>query len=196
MEKEEMSNDTFIPDKTKVNKELADRSHMGTSWDPEKRAEQEIEGFGQYVQEVYNNLKGHATTEAQKAFLNDEIKGFQDRFASKYNDLLAAKGRTMSTFITGGSNFNVRRADKANDAEYKKYTDMIEFRDRAQAAIHRELKKMAIEEQGGELEVIKKKIADAERNHEFMVKANAIIRKKISDEEKKQEILKKQLCFR
>jgi hypothetical protein len=94
----------------------------------------------------------------------------------------------MSTFITGGSGFNVRRAEKANAAESSKYNEMIEFRDRAKVAIIRELKKMAVEEAGGELEVLKKKIADAIRNHEFMVKTNAIVRKKIPDEQKIKEI--------
>jgi len=178
----------FVPDTTKVSPELAARSHMGTSWHLEERAQQEIEGFGGYVQGVYDTLKKYAKTEAQQAFLDTEIKRFQDSFANKYNDLLASKGRTMSTFITGGSGFNVRRAEKANAAEHSKYTEMIEFKDRAQAAILRELKKMAVEEAGGELEVLKKKIADAIRNHEFMVKTNAIVRKKISDEQKIKEI--------
>jgi len=178
----------FVADTTKVSPELAARSHMGTSWDPEKRAQQEIEGFAGYVQEVYDNLKPYARTEAQKAFLDTEIKRFQDGFAQHYNALLARKGQTMSTFITGGSGFNVKRAEKANAAERSKYTEMIEFRDRAKAAILRELKKMAVEEAGGELEVLKKKIADAIRNHEFMVKTNVIVRKKIPDDQKIKEI--------
>lgn len=178
----------FVADTTKVNPELAARSHMGTSWDPEKRAQQEIAGFAGYVQEVYDNLKPYAKTEAQRAFLDTEIKRFQDGFAKHYNALLARKGQTMSTFITGGSGFNVRRAEKANAAESSKYTEMIEFRDRAKAAILRELKKMAVEEAGGELEVLKKKVADATRNHEFMVKTNAIVRKKIPDDQKIKEI--------
>ena len=168
----------FVADTTKVNPELAARSHMGTSWDPEKRAQQEIEGFAVYVQGVYDALKTHTKTEAQKAFLDTEIKRFQDSFANKYNDLLAAKGRTMSTFITGGSGFDVRRADKANAAERSRYAEMIEFRDRAQAAILRELKKMAVEEAGGELEVLKKKIEQAEKLQEMMVEGNKIVRKK------------------
>lgn len=132
-----------------VNKRLAEESHKGTSFDPEKRAVQEIEGFGQYVNEVYNNLKKYAKTEAQQEFLNSEMNRFQSGFAAKYNDHLAAEGRTISSFITGGSNFPVSRAQKANVSEHKRYEDMIEYRDKAQAAILRELKKMGIEEAGG-----------------------------------------------
>jgi hypothetical protein len=32
----------FVPDITKISQELAARSHMGTSMDPEKRAQQEL----------------------------------------------------------------------------------------------------------------------------------------------------------
>lgn len=172
-----------------VNKRLAEESHKGTSFDPEKRAIQEIEGFGQYVNGVYDSLKKYAKTEAQKEYLNSEMERFQRGFAAKYNERLAAEGRTISSFITGGSKFPVRRAEKANIAEQKRYEEMTEYRDKAQAAILRELKKMAVEEAGGEIEVLKKKIADAERNHEFMVKANVIVRKKIPDDQKVKEIM-------
>ncbi len=172
-----------------VNKQLAERSHMGTSWDPEKRAVQEIEGFGQYVNEVYDNLKKYAKTEKQKEFLNSEMERFQVGFSAKYNARLAAKGRTISSFITGPSNFPVRRAQKANVAEQNRYEEMIAYRDKAQAAILRELKKMSVEEAGGEIAVIKQKLADAERNHEFIVKANVIVRKKIPDDQKVKEIM-------
>lgn len=181
----------FVADISKVNKKLADRSHAWTSMEPEVRAKQEIAGFGQYVQEVYEGLKKAAHSEAQKAFVEAEIKTFQDRFAKYYNELLARKGNCASTFITGGSGFNVRRAEKANDAEHAKYEEMIEFQDRAQAAILRELRKMAIEEAGGELEVLKKKLADAEKNQEYMKLANAILRKKTTKEEKIKEIMEK-----
>jgi hypothetical protein len=173
-----------------VNKRLAEESHKGTSFDPEKRAVQEIEGYGQYVNEVYDNLKKYAKTEAQKEFLNSEMDRFQHGFAVKYNDQLAAKGRTFSSFITGGSNFPIRRAEKANVAEHKRYEEMIEYRDKAQAAILRELKKMAISEAGGEIEVLKQKIEKSEKVQETMKLANAILRKRIPDEAKIQEIIK------
>ncbi len=166
-----------------VNKELADRSHAHTSFSPEKRAEQEIQGFADHVQNVYEELKKHAKTEAQKAFLISEMQRYQSGYATKYNAELAAKGRTFSSMITGGSNFPVRRHEKANRAEQNRYEEMKAWDDRAQAAILRELKKMAIEEGGGEVEVLKAKIASAEQLQEKMKAANAIIRKNISPAE-------------
>ncbi len=172
-----------------ISRDLAMRSHSGTSFDPEKRGEQEIAAFVAYVQEVYEHLKKYAKTDRQKEYLLTEMERFQSSFVSKYNAKLSAQGGCLSTMIAGPSNFPVRRAEKACSAADKRYEELIEFRDRAESAILRELKKMAVEEAGGEIEVLKKKIADAERNHEFMVKTNVIVRKKIPDDQKVREIM-------
>lgn len=118
------------------------------------------------------------------------MQRYQSGYASKYNANLAAKGRTFSSMITGGSNFPTRRHEKANQAEQNRYDDMKQWDDRAQSAILRELKKSSIEEAGGELEVMKKKIADAEKAQENYKKINTILRKKnVSDDAKVQEIM-------
>lgn len=47
---------TFTPNPTLISKSLADASHRHTSFDPEKRAEQEIQGFVEHVQSVYDSM--------------------------------------------------------------------------------------------------------------------------------------------
>lgn len=162
----------FTPNTALINKQLADRSHSGTSFDPERRAEQEISGFGAEVQAVYDEVSRYARSEAQKAFLNEEMARFQSGYAEKYNAHLAAKGRCFSAMITGSSNFNNRAHDKANRSEDNRYQEAREFKERATVAMIRELKKMATEEAGGEVEVMKQKIADAEATQEEMKQAN------------------------
>lgn len=173
-----------------INTELAMRSHSGTSFSPEKRGEQEISEFASYVQEVYEHLKKHAKTDTQREYLLTEMARFQSTFADKYNTKLSSQGSCMSTMIAGPSNFPVSRAQKACSAADKRYEELIEFRDRAEAAILRELKKMAVEEAGGEIEVLKKKVEQAEKLQEAMKLSNSILRKKIPDEAKMQEIIK------
>lgn len=185
----EQTNNGFKANPNLINRELAMRSHSGTSWDPEKRGEQEIAEFVSYVQEFYERLNKHAKTDQQKQYLLTEMERFQSAFANKYNAKLSSQGGCLSTMIAGPSNFPVRRAEKACSAADKRYEELIEFKDRAEAAILRELKKKGVEEAGGELEVLKKKIADAERNHGFMVKTNVIVRKKIPDDQKIKEIM-------
>ncbi len=162
----------FQPNPALINKELADRSHNGTSWDPETRARQEIEGFGAEVQAVYDEVSRYAKTEAQKAILIQEMARFQAGYAEKYNAKLAAHGRCISTFITGTSNFPTSSAQKANNSYENRVSEMLEFKQRATSAIIRELKKLAIDEAGGELEVMKQKIRDAEKLQEDMKQAN------------------------
>ncbi len=182
-------NTEFRANPNLINRDLAMRSHSGTSFDPEKRGEQEISGFASYVQGVYERLKKAAKTDRQKEYLLTEMNRFESTFAGKYNDKLSAQGSCMSTMIAGPSGFPTGRAQKACSAADKRYEELIEFRDRAEAAILRELKKIGVEEAGGEIEVMKAKLAAAERNHEFMVKTNIIVRKKISDEQKIKEIM-------
>lgn len=181
---------TFVPNRNLINKSLADQSHVHTSWYPEKRSEQEIQGFVEYVQNVYESMQKYAKTDAQKESLDAEMQRYQAGYAQKYNADLAAKGRTFSSMITGGSNFPTRRHEKANQAEQNRYDEMKDWDDRAQASIIRELKKLSIAEAGGEMAVMKQKIADAEEAQENYKKINVILRKKnLSDDAKVQEII-------
>ncbi len=173
-----------------IDKSLAEHSHKGTSWDPEKRAEQEISSFVQSVQGMYDRLARSAKSEAQKAFLAQEMERFQAGYAHKYNEYLAAKGRCFSAMIAGPSNFNNRAHDKANSAEDKKYEALKEFRERAEAAILRELKKIGVQEAGGELEILRRNIQKAEEMQAKMKLCNAILRKKTASEEEKTQAIR------
>ena len=104
---------TFRSNRNLISKSLADSSHRHTSFDPEKRAEQEIQGFVDHIQNVYDSMQKYAKTDAQKELLDTEMERYQAGYATKYNADLAAKGRTFSSMITGGSKFPTRRHEKA-----------------------------------------------------------------------------------
>ncbi|MDP2364603.1 MAG: hypothetical protein Q8M94_12640 [Ignavibacteria bacterium] len=180
----------FTASSAGINKDIAAGSHRHTSFDPEKRAVQEIAGFKAEVQSMYEELSESAKSEAQKTYLNEQMSVLQGNYAHKYNDYLATKGRTFSVMITGGSGFNNRAHDKANRAEQNRYDDMQEFKHRATAAILRELKKMAVEEAGGELVILEAKIKSLEENQILMVAGNKIIRNaKITEEQRIKALL-------
>jgi len=181
----------FIASSAGINKDIAARSHHNISFFPEERATSEINGFAAHVQSIYEEINKHARSDTQREYLINQMVIFQGNYAHKYNDYLSAKGRCISSFITGGSNFPVRRAEKANNAEHNKYEDMSEWIERAKAAILREMKKMAVEEAGGDVEVLKRKIAMLENSHEAMVESNKIIRKSTTQEEKVKAIMDK-----
>lgn len=83
--------------------ELAYRAHCGTSFTPEKRAQAFVEGHAKDLE----NLRALNIPE-------DKIKCFED-LTRRW---LSVKSRCMSSMIAGGSNFPVRRAEKANRAEH------------------------------------------------------------------------------
>lgn len=161
-----------------INKQAAYAAHTGTSFEPEKRGEQAISGFAEGVQAVYERLKPHARTDAEKALLLSEMERFQASYAQKYNDLLYSHSRIYSTMIAGASGFPAERMRKINEAYDKKSREVYEWKDRAEKAMLRALKGLATEEAGGEIEVQKQKIAQAEKLQEMMVEGNKIIRKK------------------
>lgn len=161
-----------------INKQAAYAAHTGTSFEPEKRGEQAIRGFAEEVQAMYERLKPHARTDAEKALLISEMERFQASYAQKYNDLLYSHSRIYSTMIAGPSGFPAERMRKINEAYDKKAHETYEWKDRAEKAMLRALKGLATEEAGGELAVLKNKIAQAEKLQEMMVEANKIIRKK------------------
>lgn len=174
----EQANNGFRANPGLINKQAAYAAHRGTSFDPEKRGEQAIRGFAEDVQAVYERFKPHARTDAEKALLISEMERFQTSYAQKYNDLLYAHSRIVSTMIAGPSGFPTERMRKINEAYDNKSRETYEWKDRAERAMLKTLKGLAIEEAGGEVAVLKSKIAQAEKLQEMMVEANKIVRKK------------------
>ena len=174
----EQANNGFRANPRLINKQAAYTAYSGTSFEPEKRGEEAIRGFAEDVQAVYERLKSHARTDAEKTLLITEMERFQASYAQKYNDLLYAHSRIVSTMIAGPSGFPVERMRKINEAYDNKSRETYEWKDRAERAMLKALKGLAIEVAGGEVAVLKAKIAQAEKLQEMMVEANKIVRKK------------------
>lgn len=175
----------FTPNATLINRELAERAHSGTSWTPDIRRDQEIAAFIGDIESMHNELIKTAKNESEMDIIDAEMITFQERYAQKYNDKLSAQSRCISSMIAGPSNFPTRRAEKANASYEKRFEELMDFRKRAVAAIHKRIRAHRIDEAGGESEIMKDKIADAEKMQMLMKGCNKIIRsKKLSDEEK------------
>jgi hypothetical protein len=87
---------TFTPSPDLIDRDLAMRAHSGTSWTPEERGEQEIAIFVQDVTSIHGNLMEASMTDAERQIIDEEMKEFQERYARKWNDKLAAKSRCLS----------------------------------------------------------------------------------------------------
>lgn len=175
---------TFKVDSTLLNEDILRMAHSGTSFDPERRAKMEVEYFKAEVQSVYDELKEYATTPEQKKQLNEEMVKFQKKYAEKYNDILATRGRMLSPMITGPANFPVSRNKKTISSYENKVHAKDKFRDKVVGGIKRRWRKENIESAGGERVILERDLKDARNEHNRMIEANKITRKKIPDSEK------------
>lgn len=168
--------------------DLAYRAHTGTSFSPEKRAETIIRDYSEQIISDVDSLKQMQAD-----------SGTIERYTAKYEALfvswLASKSNCISPMITGGSNFPVRMAEKANNRESAKYSQFQDYRNSFLKAIEKQERKQAIEDAGGELEIAKKKLIELNflqqqmkrlnKAHAAFVKnPNSIIDSDLNEEEK------------
>lgn len=105
--------------------ELAYRAYAGTSFSPEKRRDS-------IILESENELNSDLAN-----MLDTEHESYISGYKKHLSAWLHAKSNCVSTMITGGSNFNVRRAEKSNQSEHNRLNDFMNWRENALKAIVR-----------------------------------------------------------
>lgn len=108
-------------------KELAYRSFYWTSFSPEKRGEQTIK---EHEEQLNNDLINMPDEEKERYISN---------YKKYFSAWLSAHSRCASSAITGGSGFNVRRAEKANATEHNRMIEFLEWREKALKAIAKKI---------------------------------------------------------
>lgn len=98
-----------------------------TSFDPEGRGARTVADHEEQL-----NVDLEDMPEEEKGRY---VEGYKRHFAA----WLSAQSRCTSSAITGGAGFNVRRAEKANDSERKRYDEFTVWRDKALKAIAKRL---------------------------------------------------------
>lgn len=148
-----------------LDKEAAKRSHAGTSFDPEKRGEQEIK----YHKETFEELA---------AELGDFFEQkHADKLRALWMEYLYSHGQVMSSMITGPANFPVARNEKRSGWADNKRRAIFEYCDNLRKWKAKADKREKIEAAGGELAMKKAELEAANTWHETMKAANRIIRK-------------------
>lgn len=178
-----MTFDDLIND---IPEDTARRAHSGISFDPEARAKTEREGYARSLLADFEALSKYADTDDKRATLTAEFSRYRDGYRTRYLAMLAAKARCMSTMITGGSNFPVRRQAKINATADKRTAELIDFHKRALEAIKRTLRPEDRPIMAGDADAVPRldaKLVKAEADLDFMRRANAAIRKHKRDGE-------------
>lgn len=164
---------------TDISLQEAIAAHNGTSFSPEDRGAMIIREYAKEMAADFANLLKYAETDEERALLDSEWARYRPAYAEKVRRWLSAKSRCISSMITGGSNFPVRRAERANNVEHGRLNDMIDFRKRALASI---IKKLTPEERpimAGDQNApdrLRAEIKALEDYQELMKKTNAAIR--------------------
>lgn len=159
--------------------DLAARAHAGTSFVPDDRARTERAEYAQTLAADYAAMERYATTDDKRATLDAEFARYRAGYRTRFVARLTAMSRCMSTMITGGSNFPTRRNAKRSDTADRRTTELIEFRERALAAIRKALTPELRPVMSGDSDAVARltdKIATAEKIQGIMKAANQAIR--------------------
>ena len=117
------------------NKQSIRDSYLGTSFSPDKRAEDEIAGHIRWFNGTVDDLSGLCSNDEQHAYLTEQLPRFRAKYLEHASACTAAHSSCISTMIAGGSNFPVRRAEKANASHIRHINAMLDWQPRAIAAI-------------------------------------------------------------
>lgn len=158
----------------------AKQAYYNISFSPERRGEQVIKD---YSEELTGDIE-----ELKTGGANDEsISDYKSRYERFFSSWLHAKSNTFSVMITGGSNFPIRRHEKANRSEDRHYEIFREWRIRAKKSIVR--KAQPVKTFVSEIDRYKADLASMQRNHEKMKQGNKLVSKAIKSGEDISQIL-------
>jgi hypothetical protein len=135
--------ETGLPIKVKksdLNFETARNAHRGTSFVPDKRAEQEQQEYVNAMKRMNDKLKPFAKNPEQKAQLKEELERYRKNWLEKNNDLLYRRSGIFSSMIAGPSNFPTKRMQKKNEVDRKKTDEFIAWNNKVFVTVRRKLK--------------------------------------------------------
>lgn len=157
------------------------RGYYANSFNPEKRAKEDINTYNDVLKKKIDELKELGASDSD---IDTFFNGFKTRLLAWYSAL----SRTMSSAVTGGSNFPVESNRKKMKSADNKYDEFLNFYN----DYVKNYKKKNAEPitPSSELEKAQKKLDQEEKNLEMMKQVNAIIRKYKTEEKIVPEIVK------
>jgi len=159
---------------------IACAAHAGTSFVPQRRGEQECQGYANTLAADYEMLSKYATTAEKQATLDAEFARYRTGYRRRTIAYLGARSRCLSSMITGPSRFPTARNAKRNASADSRCDDLIDYREAALYAIRRALCPELRPIMAGDddaVDRLRAKIAKRNRLQQRMREANAAIRK-------------------
>ncbi len=160
--------------------QTARNAYAFTSFNPDKRGENEVRDYVITLTEIYNELKQQVKDDEMQRILDEQFEYFRIRFRTLTLNYLHTHSRLASWAVVGPSKFPSARMQKINASCDRRMSELMEFKSRGIKAIR---KKMGIDKsnviRSGESDTIiklKQKISGLEANQEKMKAVNKIIR--------------------
>ena len=150
-------------------------AHRHTSFTPDVRAVQEQKSYAEHINAFAATIMAECTNEAMRSAAPAELERYRAGYVARKLRYMDARARCASTMITGPANFNTARNDKRNATAHKRLEELLEYNDRAQAAIRRNLRALSAEAQeAAAAKALLPVIEDVEfmRGEGFVVMAN------------------------
>ena len=147
-----------------LDRETARRAHLGTSFSPERRGEQEIQSHKETFEELQKELGDF--------FTQDKA----DKLHSLWTDYLHSHSAVMSTMITGPANFPTARNRKRSDWADTKSQAITEYCNNLKKWKGKADRREYVEAAGGELALKKAELEASQAWHATMKAANKIIK--------------------
>lgn len=119
---------------------LAHAAFGGVSMSPERRGDSFRAEYAAELASDYEFFKAHATKGGTLDLLDAQFAQYRAGCRRVSAAFLASESRCISSFITGPSNFPVRRAEKRNEIARRRLNEMIDFRERARRAVVKALR--------------------------------------------------------
>lgn len=157
---------------------LAYDAHRGTSFSPEKRAEQHRKEYVNYLDSVYNNnLKKAKKYGISETEFKIDFKRFQKGYLKRKLAYLNSRLGFYSTMISGGGNFPVARMNKKSKTIDSKLKELVDYMNKYEVFVKNPAAKKIKTGSSEALETLEKKLKDQEDHHLLMKRGNAIISK-------------------
>lgn len=155
-------------------KKLAVNAHYWISFDPERAANVVLDS-------VESELRQYLSQIPEEVWPN-----FEERYIDLTRSWLCALSRCASSAVTGPAKFNVRKAERANNAERAARERITDWADKFVKRVNRQHKLTG----WAEIERLQLKVDSLTQLQGTMKACNAIIRKKkLTDEEKVDEMM-------
>jgi hypothetical protein len=155
-------------------------AHNGTSFVPERRADQEQEGYANDLARDYETFRELAEKNGTLDLLDEQFARYREGVRKYTLAYLHSRSGIVSFMISGPSNFPVRRMEKRNNACHNHLQRLIDFRARAQKAIRRKLCPTAGPIMSGDSDAqqrLQQNVDEAKRRQAWMKTINAAHKK-------------------